>query len=109
MKESGEKQVNKNKLSKALIKKALGYEALEVVEEYVSSDEGEVKLLKKKVTKKNVPPDMTALKYLLESQDKPIEQMTDEQLEAEKERLLKILEDEQKQNKIKENKIAGKK
>ncbi len=77
----------------ALIKKALGYDYKEIVEEYVSSDEGEVKLAKKKVTKKNVPPDITALKLLLDSQT-PICQMSDEQLEQEKKRLLKLLEQE---------------
>lgn len=77
----------------ALIKKALGYDYKEIVEEYVSSDEGEVKLAKKKVTKKNVPPDITALKLLLDSQT-PISQMSDEQLEQEKKRLLKLLEQE---------------
>ena len=51
---------------------------------------------------------MTALKFLLESQLEPLEQMTDEQLIAEKERLLKMLEKEQKQIKIKEKKIARK-
>ncbi len=77
----------------ALIKKALGYDATEVVEEYVSSDEGEIKLTKKKVTKKNVPPDMSALKILLEQNDRPIAEMSDEELEIEKERLLKLLRD----------------
>ena len=78
----------------ALIKKALGYDATEVVEEYVSSEEGEIKLTKKKVTKKNVPPDMAALKILLDENDKPISEMTDEQLKEEKARLLKLLQNE---------------
>ena len=76
----------------ALVKKALGYDATEVVEEYVSSEEGEIKLTKKKVTKKNVPPDMAALKILLDENDKPISEMTDEQLKEEKARLLKLLQ-----------------
>ncbi|MBQ3116189.1 MAG: hypothetical protein IJC07_04095 [Clostridia bacterium] len=75
----------------ALIKKALGYDATEVVEEYVAGEEGEVKLSKKKVTKKNVPPDITAIKILLESQTENVEDMSDEQLEKEKERLIKLL------------------
>ncbi|MBE7061225.1 MAG: hypothetical protein E7382_01650 [Clostridiales bacterium] len=75
----------------ALIKKALGYDATEVVEEYVSSEEGEVKLTKKKVTKKNVPPDITAIKILLEDNQTSIEDMSDEELEREKTRLLKLL------------------
>ena len=75
----------------ALIKKALGYDATEMVEEYVAGEEGEVKLSKKKVTKKNVPPDITAIKILLESQTENVEDMSDEQLEKEKERLIKLL------------------
>jgi hypothetical protein len=84
---------NQSDFKKALIKKALGYDYKEVVEEYVSSDEGEIKLTKKKVTKKNVPPDITAIKLLLE--DMPnISSMTDEELLKEKERLLKLIKEE---------------
>ncbi len=75
---------------KALVKKALGYDVTETVEEYTGGEDG-VKLVKKKVTKKNVPPDITALKMLLEDQNLPLSQMSDEQLQAEKERLLKLL------------------
>ena len=71
----------------------MGYDVKETVEEYVSSEEGEIKLTKKKVTTKNVPPDLTAIKMLI-GEEIPIEQMTDEQLSAEKKRLLKLLEDE---------------
>ena len=84
---------NQSDFKKALIKKALGYDYKEVVEEYVSSDEGEIKLTKKKVTKKNVPPDITAIKLLLE--DMPsISSMSDEELLKEKERLLKLIKEE---------------
>jgi len=51
------------------------------------------------VTKKNVPPDITALKILLEGQEQPLSEMTDEQLKEEKVRLLKLLEKEQKKEK----------
>ena len=88
------KSVTESDFKNALIKKALGYDATEVVEEYVSGEEGEIKLTKKKVTKKNVPPDMTALKILLDGESKPISEMTDEQLKTEKERLLKLLQNE---------------
>lgn len=88
-----EKINNQSDFKKALIKKALGYDYKEVVEEYVSSDEGEIKLTKKKVTKKNVPPDITAIKLLLE--DMPsISSMSDEELLKEKERLLKLIKEE---------------
>ena len=90
------KKTNKNyktDLENALIKKALGYDATEVVEEYSSDGEGEVKLLKKKVTTKNVPPDMSALKFLLDEGTKDITQMTDQELFEEKVRLLNILKE----------------
>ncbi len=82
---------SKADLKDALIKKALGYDATEVVEEYVSGEEGEIKLLKKKVTKKNVPPDLTALKILMEEGDEGLENMSDEELDKEKIRLLELL------------------
>jgi hypothetical protein len=81
---------SENKLKKALMKKALGYDTEEIVEEYVGEDEG-VKLLKRKVTKKNYPPDVSAIKLLMVEEQTPLEQMTDVELEQEKNRLLKIL------------------
>lgn len=97
-KEKTYKKIKKTKttesdLRSALIKKALGYDYKEVVEEYVSDGEGEVKLTKKKVTKKNVPPDISALKLLIESQT-PLSDMTDDELEREKQRLLSALNGE---------------
>ena len=53
-------------LKKALYKKAIGYTAKEVVEEY-GGEEGN--LVKKKVSKKHVPPDMSAIKALMELQE----------------------------------------
>ncbi len=82
--------VNEN-LKSALLKKALGYSVTETVEEYVGGDEGEIKLLKKKVTKKKVPPDVTALKMLLDETKISVNDYTDEQLEIERQRLLKEL------------------
>ena len=96
----------KVKLQSALIKKALGYDATETVSEYVSGEEGEIKLTKKKVTVKNVPPDMTAIKILMEEGNQSLEEMTDEQLEQEKVRLLTLLKESSKQKK--EKKIAKK-
>lgn len=47
-----EKLPSKKIIEDALLKKALGYEAKEVVEEYVIDESGESKLSKKKITKK---------------------------------------------------------
>ena len=50
-----------------------------------------MKLVKKKVTKREIPPDIKAVKLLLEERG----EATDEELEQEKQRLLSML-DEQK-------------
>ncbi len=80
------------KIKNALAKKAVGYEAKEVVEEYQEED-GSLKLTKKRVTKKHVPPDYQAAKIILEEihTEKPLRKLTDEELELEKKRLLAIL------------------
>ena len=100
MKGRSKKTVEQTDFKKALIKKALGYDATEVVEEYVSSEEGEVKLTKKKVTKKNVPPDITALKLLMENEVKSVSQMSEEELLAERDRLLEILKQTTEQGEV---------
>ena len=92
MKEKTKKTKTISDFEQVLIKKALGYDVKEVVEEYVNED-GEIRLTKKKVTKKNVPPDLTALKILLSDSEQPLERMSDEELEIEKNRLLKLLEE----------------
>ena len=92
----------------ALVKKALGYDAFETVEEFVSGDDGEVKLTKKKVTKKNVPPDLTALKMLLDEGEKAVAEMTDEQLEEEMENLLQLLDKLNKKEKKSAKKTKNK-
>jgi hypothetical protein len=91
MKEKIDTSIYDEKIKKALIKKALGYDATEVVEEFVSGEEGEIKLTKKKITKKNVPPDLTAIKMLTEENKGELTLMSDEELEIEKQRLEKIL------------------
>ncbi len=90
-KRKSKKEINKNDLQEALFKKALGYDVTEIVEEYVGDNEGEIKLSKKKITTKNVPPDMTALKILLDDQQKSVFEMTDQELFDEKVRLLCLL------------------
>ena len=83
-------------MKKALVKRALGYDTEEVIEEYSQGQDGIV-LTKKKVTKKNVPPDISALKALLElTTPNDISSLTDEELEKEKQRLLDELYKKQK-------------
>lgn len=55
-----------NEIRKALVKKASGYMCEEVTNEYSISENGEERLLKKKVSKKYVPSDLAAVKMLFE-------------------------------------------
>ncbi len=72
----------------ALKKCAVGFGTSEVVEEFCMED-GELKLVKKKVTKKDVPPDIKAVKLLMDGGG--ISDLSDEELEAEKLRLMEML------------------
>lgn len=81
----------KQLLTKILLKKAKGYVYHEKTEEYNVVD-GEVLLTKRKVVTKRVPPDVSALKALLQMDEYPsVSEMTDEQLQVEKLRLIKLL------------------
>lgn len=83
MKENGES------IKDALIKCATGLCTSETVEEFAVGEEGELKLVKKKVTKRDIPPDIKAVKMLMDERG----EVSDDELEAEKERLLKLLEE----------------
>lgn len=82
------------KIERALIKRAIGYSVTETVEEF-ADNEDEMRLTKRKVTKKDVPPDISAAKLLLdmETEEVDVESLSDSELEEEKQRLLKILEE----------------
>lgn len=89
----------RKKISKALAKKAVGYDAKEIVEEY-QDDEGTLRLTKKKITKKHIPPDTQAARIVLESmENKSVSSMTDEQLNAEKERIINLLKENEHDDK----------
>ena len=76
----------------AILKVALGYSIEEVTEEYGVED-GELKLVKRKETKKDIPPDLKAVRLLMD--DKDYSALSDEELEAEKQKLLKRLKEEE--------------
>lgn len=76
-------------IKSALIKCAVGLSTSETVEEFAVGEEGELKLVKRKVTKRDIPPDIKAVKMLMEERG----EATDEELEAEREKLLKLLEE----------------
>ena len=80
-------------LKDALVRRALGYDTEEIVEEY-REEEGEPLLIKRKVTKKSVHPDLAAIRLLLEEREEtPVPEMTDEELAAEKARLMAQLKE----------------
>ncbi len=86
-----------NMLRDALLKKALGYTSTETIEEYCNTDDGMV-LQKKKVTSKDIPPDIASFKALTELDSdvkNELESMSDEELEKEKQQILKLLNKEQ--------------
>ena len=91
---------SKKKIDEALMKVALGYSVEEVTEEYAEVD-GELKLTKRKETKKDVPPDLKAVQMLLSSAEDRVSELSDEELEEEKKRLLELLQNENKSNKKK--------
>lgn len=78
-------------IKSALIKCATGLSASETVEEFAAVD-GELKLVKRKVTKREIPPDIKAVKLILDGSS---EELSDEELEAERDRLLKMLKEEE--------------
>lgn len=82
------------KLENALMKKALGYTCEEVTEEYVGETKDDMKLCKKKVNKKTVPPDLASLQILLSRLDEQNEykSLSDAELYSEREKLQKLLE-----------------
>jgi hypothetical protein len=79
-------------LMKALRKKAKGYKAKEVVDEFVV-DEGSTPVLsRRKITYKDVPPDIGAVKTIAEIlSDTGYKELTAEELKREKQRLLEEL------------------
>ncbi len=89
-----EKKDTGEELSKTLLKVALGFKVAEVTEEFAEVD-GELKLTKRKRIKKDVPPDLKAVQLLLSESGSSITGLSDEELEREKQRLLKLLQSEQ--------------
>lgn len=78
-----------------LLKRAKGYSYKEVQEEYSVKEDGEIALTKRKVTKKYCPPDSGALKTYIElNGERRIEDYSDEELKAERARLLATLKEE---------------
>ena len=82
---------SKELLTKILLKKAKGYAYREKTDEYVVV-ENKKQLVKSKVVTKRVQPDVNAIKALITLTDDntDVTKMTDEQLQVEKLRLIRL-------------------
>lgn len=82
-----------------LKKHIVGFTSKEITTEYLMDEEsGKLKITKQKVQEKNIPPNTDLIKILCQQVEKPsdkYETMTDEELEKEKQRLLKELKEKE--------------
>lgn len=77
-------------IKSALEKCATGFGTSETVEEF-SVEDGELRLVKRKVTTKDIPPDIKAVKLLLEESD--CSALSDGRLEEERQMLCEMLKE----------------
>lgn len=82
----------KETLKQTLIKKATGYTVEESICEY-GMEENVEKLVKKKVSTKYYPPDLSAINMLLNEKDVDYKSLTDEELNSEKQKILQLLKE----------------
>ena len=83
--------IEDDRVREAVLKVALGFRVEEVTEED-DAREGELRLVKRRETHKDIPPDLKAAKLLLEGTD--FTAYSDEELEAERAKLIRALEEE---------------
>ena len=102
MKVKKKENKREEKIGEALLKVALGYEVAEVTEEFAEVD-GVLKLMKRKQTKKEIPPDLKAVQLLMSSKvEEELSNWSDEDLEKERIRLLEELQAKKKEKNKKE-------
>ncbi|MGN1373315.1 MAG: hypothetical protein ACI4VK_04635 [Candidatus Coproplasma sp.] len=83
---------SKESVKDALLKCAVGLSASEIVEEFSADNAGELKLVKRKVTRREVPPDIKAVKMLMDGECSS--EVSDEELMQERERLMALLKED---------------
>ena len=97
------KDLNDEALKKLLLKAAKGYKIAEVTVEYAEVN-GKMQITKRRETKKDVPGDLKALQMLLENEKTEgltgAGELSDEELEKEKLRLLEELKQGEKHGKL---------
>lgn len=97
--------MQQDKVKDAVLKVALGFSLEEVTEEYDAKD-GELKLVKRKETRRDVPPDLKAVKLLLGEQE-DLSALSDEALKEERQKLLNLLKEEYDNGFKHENAVEG--
>lgn len=88
---------SKDLLRNILTKKARGFVLEEISEEYSCDENDKLKLVKRKIISKEVAPDITAIKALTELKffdDNKYKDMSYEELQKEKQKLLNLLSEE---------------
>ena len=94
-----DKKIFDNKTIELLKKHILGFNSKETTTEYcVDEETGKLKISKQKVQEKTLPPNIDLLKILCQQIEKPQDDyssMSDQDLEREKQRLLKELREEE--------------
>ena len=80
----------------AILKVALGCSVEEVTEEYGVTD-GQLTLVKRRETRKDIPPDLKAVQLLMSGEEDDCASLTDEELEAERAKLIRALGEENKE------------
>ena len=83
---------SKESVKDALLKCAVGLSASEIVEEFSADNAGELKLVKRKVTRREVPPDIKAVKMLMDGEGTA--EVSDEELKEEREKLIALLKED---------------
>lgn len=81
MSDDKKKPTDRERVRRALLKKALGYTVEEAVEEYASDGE-ELRLVKRKVSTRHLPPELTAAKEILAGREGRAAELSDEELLA---------------------------
>lgn len=97
-----EKKQDCDNLIDALKLKAFGYQTKEIIEEFALDEKENERLIKKKVTQKNVPPDITAVKVLLEIEQMQnqtdLSKLSSEELDEKIDEIIKKLKENEDDN-----------
>ncbi len=108
IKKSKKVQIGSSSLNfdELLYQKAVGFETIETVEEFVKNSEGDLELVKRKVNKKQSPPDLNALQILLEKQEDSddLEKLSLDELKEIRDQIYQNIKNEVKEEIINGNK-----